>query len=264
MEIHSALSDIGLYDGDPARMSEHDFRLAVQRFTWYLQNYKRRMVVSNRCTPSYGSVNSYSGFYAFNAQNTCTDNVEKEIIRWKKEGVMVTTMLVRVPIKEFSNISTNSNFVQMSGSAKGEIIVNIDFVPSLRAIDECARKNKVQILINQAFRDQKVSPTGAVYVPANKSQHYIGHALDLNIKDNNIINTSNLFIENRASSAAISFIKDVKSKGLRWGGDFKRNGRAAPDWPHFDYCVPSNSIDYDMKFYFCQKFYGEMHVMTFA
>jgi hypothetical protein len=111
-------------------------------------------------------------------------------------------------------------------------------------------------MINQSFRVHSIPPSGAVVPPANKSQHLIGHAVDLNISDRGTLNSSAMFEQGNETDNADEFIAAVKKSGVRWGGDFK-----ASDPVHFDDLVNPQGEDYGMIFFFAQHCYDEDHPM---
>ena len=104
------------------------------------------------------------------------------------------------------------------------------------------------IKINQALRLHGVEVTGSVVPPASKSQHLIGHAIDCNIVDGKSWNSSKDFKKKLQTENAKKFIKAMKLKSYRWGGNFSK-----VDSPHFDSQLNADTFDYDAKFYLNQK-----------
>lgn len=115
----------------------------------------------------------------------------------------------------------------------------------------------VNIVLNQTFRVNGVAVIGAVVTPATKSQHLIGHAFDCNIVDGDSWNNSKAFEDSEQTENAKSFIKAMKDKGLRWGGDFDD-----VDTAHFDKLVLRTSIDYECKFFQSENDFRESKYPT--
>ena len=130
------------------------------------------------------------------------------------------------------------------------MLVNTDFT-GLDTLNTVASAASVQLRLNQTFRVQGIAPRGAVVAPATRSQHLIGHAVDLNIVVGTTVVISSAFIAGTAPKEATDFVTSVKAQGLRWGGDFGDR-----DPPHFDQQVTA-ATDYDMKFFFCQRAYAD-------
>ncbi len=106
------------------------------------------------------------------------------------------------------------------------------FVAALQKINNYAGNHDVQIYVTDSFR-----PLGAR--AASRSNHYAGHAIDMNIKYQGILYTStDLSPSNLVNlpQQVQDFIYDIRHDGaLRWGGDFHdRFGKPAPEPWHID------------------------------
>lgn len=111
----------------------------------------------------------------------------------------------------------------------GKVIVfDSDFIPSVDLCIDIGEKYGIKFFFNSGFRkfDQVVS--GAIVEPATMSNHFIGHAFDCNyIIGENFYNSKS--IRYGMPEPLIYMIVEIKSHGLRWGGDFSKW-----DGVHFD------------------------------
>jgi len=260
-ELQRALKAVGLYTGPIDGVFGKGSALGLQRFTWFIRNSDYRLRVPAGGTPASGTVASYVQNPAIALTDKCDALLAAELLSWVGQGVNVTTLLVRVPLSRFDRISRGVGFATLNyPDANGdEVLASKDFVAGLDSLDDAAGTNDVKLSLNQTFRVQNMPPSGAVVTPATRSQHLIGHAVDLNIVDGKTTVTSAMFINKTATDAANKLVADAKATGLRWGGDF-----SPIDPPHFDLQVPANNSDYDMKFFFCQRFYALNHPIRLA
>jgi len=114
---------------------------------------------------------------------------------------------------------TASNF-------KGDCTIDDDFESTLININEIAQKYNITVHVNSSFRtDANVS--GAIVKPATHSNHMIGHAIDCNLMHNGKFYNSKLMQSD--TGIVRQFINELKTHGIRWGGDFSK-----PDPVHFD------------------------------
>ncbi|MEQ9550788.1 MAG: peptidoglycan-binding protein [Coleofasciculus sp. G3-WIS-01] len=107
----------------------------------------------------------------------------------------------------------------------GEVIqADIEFFDSLQKIDRFAANNGLEIFVTQSVRQQGVPIGGAIVPPASRSNHLVGHAIDMNILLNGrLFNSTVLRASNlRNLPVAIqNFIRNIQNDPiLRWGGDF--------------------------------------------
>ena len=105
-----------------------------------------------------------------------------------------------------------------------EVLADADFFPSLDRLNDLAAAAGVEIHVTSSFRDPDRAPSGAIVPPATRFNHFIGHAIDMNVKSaSGFFNSQKL---KRANLAALptevrDFIQKVRDDpGLRWGGDF--------------------------------------------
>ena len=107
-----------------------------------------------------------------------------------------------------------------------EIRADRDFFPCLDRLNTFAGDCDVEIFVTSSTREPGRSVSGAIVTPASRSNHLIGHAIDMNLKSRSgffnskvlkRVNLSNLPTEIR------DFIDMVrKDPQLRWGGDFRK------------------------------------------
>jgi Bacterial SH3 domain/D-alanyl-D-alanine carboxypeptidase len=105
-----------------------------------------------------------------------------------------------------------------------EILADADFLPSLDRVNDLAAACGVEIHVTSSFREPDRSPSGAIVPPAKRSNHFVGHAIDMNVKS-----PSGFFNSEKLRPAKLSalpaevreFIQKVRDDPvLRWGGDF--------------------------------------------
>ena len=123
---------------------------------------------------------------------------------------------------------------------KEEIWVDEDFVSYLDKMNEAAQKRMITIGVTSAFRLNSDHINGAVVTPAKKSNHFVGHAIDLNLICNGMVfKSDDLSIAYQTKVPTIiqqiikNFIAECKTDGMRYGGDFKPT-ETANDPVHMD------------------------------
>lgn len=177
-----------------------------------------------------------------------------ELRSWVKNHQLVTGDLIKVKFSDFSNMEAGSGFKKITSISvqTGEMVISNVALQLLKDINSQAKAKSVTIIVNQTFRVHGVKVTGAVVIPATKSQHLIGHALDCNIVDGNNWNNSLAFKNNKATDNAKKLIEEIKKLGYRWGGNFD-----TVDTPHFDKNIRSTDFSYDAKFFLNQRMVSE-------
>jgi hypothetical protein len=133
-----------------------------------------------------------------------------------------------------------------------EIIVDSSFVEKIYLIDDYAQKNNIKVLVQQSFRNVGEKIENAVVVPYIRSNHFVGHAIDINLEYGDVwYNSTRLRIYNELPEAIKGFLQYCMSNNIRWGGIF-----AIPDVVHFDDNFnENNSKLYDFLFMKYQKIY---------
>jgi len=103
------------------------------------------------------------------------------------------------------------------------VLADADFLPELRKIESLAEGNNLVLFITSSARRQGVPISGAIVPPASRSNHLIGHAIDMNIQhDGKFFNGDALANFDTLPSAIRNFITSIRQDPtLRWGGDFK-------------------------------------------
>jgi hypothetical protein len=261
-ELQNALIGVGVMKQSANGLFGPHTKEALRRFQWYLSNLRNRLKVPPGSPPSTGVISSYVATSATAVSGVCDAALGKELATWLAGNFVTTSPLVRLNLDGVSNVDTADTFEVLSyPSAKdGEVLVHEDFADVISdTMNNAAKNNKVSLRINQTFRVHDIPPSGAVVPPASKSQHLIGHAVDLNIVDGTTVNTSPMFKDGTETDNADKFIDAVKSGGLRWGGDF-----GVTDPPHFDDFLNPNGEDYEMNFFFAQHCFDKEHPMRVA
>ena len=105
------------------------------------------------------------------------------------------------------------------------------FVPALRRICDYAREHGVRLHVTSSLRDPTRGVAGAVVDPASMSNHHVGHAIDMNlVDDEGFYNSSRLGDFDSLPATARGFLDAIRADPeLRWGGDF-----STPDPVHID------------------------------
>lgn len=107
---------------------------------------------------------------------------------------------------------------------KGKVVkCDEQFVPTLQKIEkyaeECSKDHKLDIVVLHSFRPLNERPPGG----AEMSNHYAGHAIDINIRYDGKYYNSKAFgpsnLANLPQEVQSFFSKIRKDKTLRWGGD---------------------------------------------
>ncbi len=105
-----------------------------------------------------------------------------------------------------------------------EVRADADFFPLLDRLNDLASAAGVEIHVVSSFRDPDRAPSGAIVPPATRSNHFIGHAIDMNVKSpSGFFKSQKLKRANLAAlpSEVRDFIQKVRNAPpLRWGGDF--------------------------------------------
>jgi hypothetical protein len=257
-ELQEALTAVGALKEPADGQFGHHTQTALRRFQWYLNNMDYRLKLTPGGDASSGVICPFpdvsSGF-----PGGCDAGLGSHLAGWATGNFVTTTPLVRLNLSSVSNIDTSETFkvLDYPGAQDGEILVHQDFAGVISyTMNNAAKTAKVTLIINQTFRVHSIPPSGAVVPPASKSQHFIGHAIDLNIVDGETVNTAAMFDNGKETDNADTFISAVKKSGIRWGGDFN-----CTDPVHFDDFVSPTGEDYGMIFFFAQHCYDDDHPM---
>lgn len=240
--LQSVLKGFGIYiwgvDGDFGIKTQ----LAVKLFQWNAKQVAFRVkgdAIFNDLSIFLGGVTG-----------VVDELTRKEIERWMDNKYVATGDLIRLKESNFSNIELSEDFREINHPyiRKNEFVLSSELLPFIKFTNKIAKELSLKIVLNQAMRVNGVKVTKTVVVPAKKSQHLIGHAIDCNIVDGGNWNSSRTFVKKGETEKAKQFIAAIKGKGLRWGGDFTNI-----DTPHFDKRLNSGLPDYEYKYYFNQR-----------
>ncbi|RLA44659.1 MAG: hypothetical protein DRR42_20220 [Gammaproteobacteria bacterium] len=105
-----------------------------------------------------------------------------------------------------------------------ELRADVDFLPHLDRLNQYALDCAVKIYVTSSAREPGRSVSGAIVPPASRSNHLVGHAIDMNLQSaSGFFNSSKLKKTNLANLPGE--IQDLLNlvKGdevLRWGGEF--------------------------------------------
>jgi hypothetical protein len=107
-----------------------------------------------------------------------------------------------------------------------ELIADREFFPSLDRLARFAEDCEVFIHVTSSAREPERRVSGAIVPPASRSNHLVGHAIDMNLRTaSSFFNSSKL---KKSKLGALpqnvrQFITLVRDDpDLRWGGDFSR------------------------------------------
>jgi uncharacterized protein YgiM (DUF1202 family) len=113
---------------------------------------------------------------------------------------------------------TNTQFIGK------EMRIDADFIPHLDRLNQYALDCQVKIYVTSSAREPGRSVSGAIVPPASRSNHLVGHAIDMNLQSaSGFFNSSTLKKSNFGNlpdeiRKLIELIRD--DEVLRWGGDF--------------------------------------------
>jgi probable HAF family extracellular repeat protein len=136
------------------------------------------------------------------------------------------------------NLKKYTDGTRFTGAA---IWADADFFPSLAAINQAAVQNNVYVYVTSSFRPAGYDPQDAVVTPAQRSNHLVGHAIDMNVQYYNsqgILTFCNSGCLATPPAPVAGFIQAVTNSGLglRWGGTFTPR-----DVVHFDDNLNNNN-----------------------
>jgi len=102
------------------------------------------------------------------------------------------------------------------------VLADIEFIPHLETINDFAATNGLKIFVTSSNRALGIPLVGSVFPPARMSNHFIGHAIDMNIQIGSTLYNSDALGNFSSLPAAIkAFITAIRNHPvLRWGGDF--------------------------------------------
>ena len=115
---------------------------------------------------------------------------------------------------------SNSHFIGK------ELRADVDFIPHLDRLNQYAMDCDVKIYVTSSAREPGRTVSGAIVPPASRSNHMVGHAIDMNLQSSSgFFNSEKLKKSNFANLPAevqnlLNLIRNDEI--LRWGGDFSK------------------------------------------
>ena len=105
------------------------------------------------------------------------------------------------------------------------VSADLEFHNDLKQLDRWAGEEGIRIYITHSFRRRDREPNGAIVPPAKRSNHLVGHAIDMNLQldSGDWFNSTRLARGKEGSwpSPIKTFINAIRGHDrLRWGGDF--------------------------------------------
>ncbi len=106
-----------------------------------------------------------------------------------------------------------------------EIRADADFSRHLDRIDQYASECDVEVFVTSSTREPGRTVRGNIVKPAGRSNHLVGHAIDMNLKSTNgFFNSTKLKRSNfdQLPDEIKEFLGKIRAdEVLRWGGDFR-------------------------------------------
>lgn len=114
---------------------------------------------------------------------------------------------------------TNSQFIGK------EMRVDVDFIPHLDQLNQYALDCGVNIYITSSTREPGRTVQGNIVKPAARSNHLVGHAIDMNLQSSSGFFNSKKLKKSKFPALPSEIKKLIKlirdDETLRWGGDFR-------------------------------------------
>lgn len=110
-----------------------------------------------------------------------------------------------------------------------KVLINIDFLPTIQIIDDACKAHGFIFWVTNSYRKDSDVLNGTVVIPANMSNHKVGHALDGNLQHIKTGEWFNSVKMGDGSGIDEVLIQSIISKGVRYGGNFRKE-----DNVHFD------------------------------
>uniref|UniRef100_A0A914URT2 Peptidase M15C domain-containing protein n=1 Tax=Plectus sambesii TaxID=2011161 RepID=A0A914URT2_9BILA len=128
--------------------------------------------------------------------------------------------------------------------------VNANFVSTIDRISSYATAAGVELYITSSFRKDTNIHGSTVVPPASKSNHMVGHAIDMNVVYSGGFCNS-VCLSGQLPAPVAAFINKIRQDpALRWGGDFSE-----PDVVHIDDGLNINNPDeWDREYIQAQKY----------
>lgn len=107
-----------------------------------------------------------------------------------------------------------------------ELKADLDFIPHLDRLNQYAADCRVQIYVTSSAREPGRTVSGAIVPPAGRSNHLVGHAIDMNLQSaSGFFNSTKLKRSNfdNLPNEIRELLQRIRDdEVLRWGGDFNK------------------------------------------
>ncbi|XP_044163132.1 uncharacterized protein LOC114975662 [Acropora millepora] len=102
--------------------------------------------------------------------------------------------------------------------------VHSGFAGNIKKINDFAAECGVKVYVTSSFRKSGQAIKNAIVQPATRSNHFVGHAIDMNLVEGSLWCNSKCLQNWRYNQGGVScFIQKIRaSTSLRWGGDFSK------------------------------------------
>jgi hypothetical protein len=165
--------------------------------------------------------------------------------RRMKKVIIFLSMVLLLTVSVFAQ--TPELYLTGSSNFDYDIVIEASFFPYIEVMDNLASTNNIQIKVQQSFRKADGQITGNIVPPADRSNHLVGHAIDINLVYNGVwYNSSNMTLANynNLPQAIKNFISGCENAGMRWGGRF-----TPADPVHFDSGININNRSWYDRWY---------------
>ena len=103
-----------------------------------------------------------------------------------------------------------------------KIRIDAGFVPSMDQLGELCKENNVKLHITSSLREPNKPVSNAIVESAKLSNHFVGHAIDMNIiSGSDFYNSKRLDDFDTLPDNIQEFINKLETIGLKWGGTFE-------------------------------------------
>jgi hypothetical protein len=142
---------------------------------------------------------------------------------WIERTALVELAAAAVP-RPFARGAVDLRPFQGKNFVGVAVQADLEFHTLLDTVDIAAGECGVKVHITSSFRVKGAAVTGAIVPPAQRSNHLVGHAIDMNVLlDNVLYNSSKLQRQllKAQPRPVVEFIGRIRAHPvLRWGGDF--------------------------------------------
>lgn len=100
--------------------------------------------------------------------------------------------------------------------------VHSGFAGNIKKINDFAGECRVKVYVTSSFRKSGQAIKNAIVQPATRSNHFVGHAIDINLMQGSLWCNSKCLKNWQGNQGGVRcFIQKVRATtSLRWGGDF--------------------------------------------